>query len=117
MRKGTTPTLRSGLGADGINTPDSFVYKVKAPNGDTGSASLNITATPQALDAVNDISSQMAVTTRPIHPDRLPTTALGTPAGAPNSFHPPRKNGTGVIEVATGTAVQTPYCILTSLQV
>lgn len=58
-----TYTLRSGLGADGINTPDSFVYKVKAPNGDTGSASLNIKPTPQALDAVNDVSSTMAVST------------------------------------------------------
>ena len=58
-----TYTLKSGLGADGISTPDSFVYTVKAPNGDTGSASLNITATPQALDAVNDVSSMMAVST------------------------------------------------------
>ncbi|HHG9063051.1 TPA: BapA/Bap/LapF family large adhesin, partial [Citrobacter freundii] len=58
-----TYTLRSGLGADGINTPDSFVYKVKAPNGDTGSASLNIKPTPQPLDAINDVSSTMAVST------------------------------------------------------
>lgn len=58
-----TYTLKSGLGADSISTPDSFVYTVKAPNGDTGSASLNITATPQALDAVNDVSSMMAVST------------------------------------------------------
>ena len=58
-----TYTLKSGLGADSISTPDSFVYTVKAPNGDTGSASLNITATPQALDAVNDVSGTMAVST------------------------------------------------------
>ncbi len=58
-----TYTLKSGLGADSISTPDSFVYTVKAPNGDTGSASLNITATPQALDAVNDVSGMMAVST------------------------------------------------------
>jgi VCBS repeat-containing protein len=112
-----TYTLRSGLGADGINTPDSFVYKVKAPNGDTGSASLNITATPQALDAVNDISSQMAVTTRPIHPDRLPTTALATPAGAPNSFHPPHKMVLASLKSRRERRCKTPYCILTSLQV
>ena len=58
-----TYTLKSGLGADGINTPDSFVYKVKAPNGDTGSASLNIKPTPQPLDAINDVSSTMPVST------------------------------------------------------
>ena len=56
-----TYTLKSGVGADGINTPDSFVYTVTAPNGDTGTASLNITATPHTVDAVNDISSIMAI--------------------------------------------------------
>jgi large repetitive protein len=57
-----TYTLKSGVGADGISTPDSFVYTVKAANGDTDSASLNITPTPHALDAVNDSSAVMAVT-------------------------------------------------------
>jgi VCBS repeat-containing protein len=56
-----TYTLKAGVGADGINTPDSFVYTVTAPNGDTGTASLNITATPHTVDAVNDISSIMAI--------------------------------------------------------
>lgn len=58
-----TYTLKSGIGADGISTPDSFVYTVTAANGDMDSASLNITPTPQALHAVNDISSLMAVST------------------------------------------------------
>jgi VCBS repeat-containing protein len=58
-----TYTLNSGMGADSINTPDSFIYTVKAANGDTDSASLNITPTPHALDAVNDTSAVMAVTT------------------------------------------------------
>lgn len=57
-----TYTLKNGVGADGIKTPDSFVYTVKAANGDTDSASLNITPTPHALDAVNDASAVMAVT-------------------------------------------------------
>ncbi|SMG59007.1 BapA/Bap/LapF family large adhesin [Cedecea sp. NFIX57] len=57
-----TYTLKAGQGADGINTPDSFVYTVTAPNGDTGTASLNITATPHAVDAVNDVSAIMAIT-------------------------------------------------------
>lgn len=56
-----TYTLKTGVGADGINMPDSFVYTVTAPNGDTGTASLNITATPHTVDAVNDISSIMAI--------------------------------------------------------
>ncbi|TDN58408.1 BapA/Bap/LapF family large adhesin [Scandinavium goeteborgense] len=54
--------LKSGVGADSIKTPDSFVYTVKAANGDTDRASLNITPTPHALDAVNDSSAVMAVT-------------------------------------------------------
>ncbi len=57
-----TYTLKNGQGADGINTPDSFVYTVTAPNGDTGTASLNITATPHTVDAVNDVSAIMAIT-------------------------------------------------------
>ncbi|WP_336821492.1 BapA/Bap/LapF family large adhesin [Cedecea sp. VD20] len=57
-----TYTLNSGQGADSINTPDSFVYTVTAPNGDTGTASLNITSTPHIVDAVNDVSSIMAIT-------------------------------------------------------
>lgn len=56
-----TYTLKSGVGADSIKTPDSFVYTVTAPNGDTGTASLNITATPHTVDAINDISSIMAI--------------------------------------------------------
>ncbi len=57
-----TYALKSGVGADSIKTPDSFVYTVKAANGDTDRASLNITPTPHALDAVNDASTVMAVT-------------------------------------------------------
>lgn len=58
-----TYRLNSGLGADSIKTPDSFIYTVKAPNGDTDSASLNITATPSVVDAINDTSSEMAFNT------------------------------------------------------
>ncbi|HCW0181164.1 TPA: BapA prefix-like domain-containing protein [Citrobacter freundii] len=101
-----TYTLKSGLGADGINTPDSFVYKVRAPNGDTGSASLNITATPQALDAVNDISSQMAVTTQADTSRSFTDSSVGSASWNAQLLSPTSQNGTGVIEVATGTAVQ-----------
>ncbi|EMX9182038.1 BapA prefix-like domain-containing protein [Citrobacter sedlakii] len=54
-----TYTLKSGLGADSTSTPDSFVYTVRAPNGDTDTASLNIQPTARALDAVNDVSDTL----------------------------------------------------------
>ena len=101
-----TYTLKSGLGADGINTPDSFVYKVRAPNGDTGSASLNITATPQALDAVNDISPQMAVTTQADTSRSFTDNSVGNASWNAQLLSATSQNGTGTIEVAAGTAVQ-----------
>lgn len=54
-----TYTLKSGVGADGTKTPDSFIYTVKAPNGDTDTASLNIQPTARPLDAVNDVSDTL----------------------------------------------------------
>ena len=58
-----TYKLNSGLGADSIKTPDSFVYTITAPNGDTDTASLNVTATPHTVDAFDDSSTVMAVNT------------------------------------------------------
>lgn len=58
-----TYTLKNGVGADSIKTPDSFIYTVKAPNGDTDTASLNITPTARALDAINDVSDTLSVAT------------------------------------------------------
>lgn len=58
-----TYTLRSGVGADSTSTPDSFVYTIKAPNGDSGTASLNISPTAHALSAVNDTSAVMSINT------------------------------------------------------
>jgi len=57
-----TYTLKSGVGADHISTPDTFVYTIKAPNGAKDTASLNITPTARAMDAVNDISHVLDVT-------------------------------------------------------
>ena len=54
-----TYTLKSGVGADGTKTPDSFIYTVKAPNGDTDTASLNIQPTARPLDAVQDTTSYL----------------------------------------------------------
>jgi VCBS repeat-containing protein len=101
-----TYTLKSGLGADGINTPDSFVYKVQAPNGDVGSASLNITASPQALDAVNDISPQMAVTTQADTSRSFTDNSVGNASWSAQLFSATSQSGTGTIEIAAGTAVQ-----------
>lgn len=58
-----TYTLKNGVGADSIKTPDSFIYTLKAPNGDTDTASLNITPTARALDAINDVSDTLSVAT------------------------------------------------------
>jgi len=60
-----TYTLKSGIGSDHINTPDTFVYTITAPGGAKDTASLNITPTAQAMDAVNDVSSTMDIT--PVH--------------------------------------------------
>ncbi|QCA17382.1 BapA prefix-like domain-containing protein [Citrobacter freundii] len=98
-------TLKSGLGADSINTPDSFVYTVKAQNGDTGSASLNIKPTPLALDAVNDTSNQMAVTTLQDTSQPFSDSSVGS-ASWTTVLGPSSKSGTGTVEVAAGTAVQ-----------
>jgi VCBS repeat-containing protein len=57
-----TYTLRSGVGADHISTPDTFVYTVTAPDGSKDTASLNITPTAQAMNAVNDVSAVMDLT-------------------------------------------------------
>ncbi|MGB7800843.1 MAG: BapA/Bap/LapF family large adhesin [Buttiauxella sp.] len=58
-----TYKLNAGLGADSIKTPDSFVYTVTAPNGDTDTASLNVTATPTPVNAIDDVSTAMAIST------------------------------------------------------
>ncbi|OAE47742.1 Ig-like domain repeat protein [Enterobacter cloacae] len=56
-----TYTLKSGVGADSISTPDTFVYTITAPNGSKDTASLNITPTARPMDAVNDVSTAMDV--------------------------------------------------------
>lgn len=58
-----TYNLTKGTGADSINTPENFIYTVKGPNGDTDSASLSISLTPKALNAIDDVSSAILVST------------------------------------------------------
>ncbi|MCC2003614.1 BapA/Bap/LapF family large adhesin [Enterobacter bugandensis] len=57
-----TYTLNSGVGVDHISTPDTFVYTITAPDGTKDTASLNITPTAQPMNAVNDVSTAMDVT-------------------------------------------------------
>ncbi|MEW5562070.1 BapA/Bap/LapF family large adhesin [Enterobacter asburiae] len=93
-----TYTLKSGVGADSISTPDSFVYTVKAPNGDTDSASLNITPTPQALNAIDDVSTVMSVTTVQ-DSVALPSTTVGGVSWNAALLSSTSKSGSGTFVV------------------
>ncbi|EEM8659338.1 BapA prefix-like domain-containing protein [Salmonella enterica] len=97
-----TYTLKNGVGADSIKTPDSFIYTVKAPNGDTDTASLNITPTAKALDAINDVSDTLSVAT-------LQDTAawLDSSVGSASwGLLGKSGSGSGTFEVATGTVLK-----------
>lgn len=97
-----TYTLKNGVGADSIKTPDSFIYTVKAPNGDTDTASLNITPTARALDAINDVSDTLSVAT-------LQDTAawLGSSVGSASwGLLGKSGSGSGTFDVATGTVLK-----------
>ncbi|WP_040342841.1 BapA/Bap/LapF family large adhesin [Brenneria sp. EniD312] len=49
-----TYTLNAGVGADSITAPDSFVYTVTAPDGESDSGTLNINLVSRPLTAVED---------------------------------------------------------------
>lgn len=97
-----TYTLKSGLGANSINTPDSFVYTVTAPNGDTGTASLNITATPHAVDAVDDISSLMGISAAQ-NTQAYSDTSVGNASWAAALLKATHGNGSGTFVVDDNT--------------
>ncbi|EHG3070417.1 BapA prefix-like domain-containing protein [Salmonella enterica] len=97
-----TYTLKNGVGADSIKTPDSFIYTLKAPNGDTDTASLNITPTAMALDAINDVSDTLSVAT-------LQDTAawLDSSVGSASwGLLGKSGSGSGTFDVATGTVLK-----------
>lgn len=97
-----TYTLKNGVGADSIKTPDSFIYTLKAPNGDTDTASLNITPTARSLDAINDISDTLSVAT-------LQDTAAwqDTSVGSASwGLLGKSGSGSGTFDVATGTVLK-----------
>lgn len=99
-----TYTLRSGIGADHIKTPDTFVYTITAPNGDKDTASLNITPTARALDAVNDISTVMDVTSLH-HTTAYSDTTVGTASWTTALLAPTQGTGSGTFVVDANTAL------------
>ncbi|HFZ8996759.1 TPA: BapA/Bap/LapF family large adhesin [Citrobacter freundii] len=97
-----TYTLRSGTGADSINVPDSFIYTATAPNGDTDTASLNITPAARALDAVNDVSDTLVTPTA-----QDTTSYLDTSVGVASWGALGRSgSGSGTFDVADGTILK-----------
>ncbi|EGO2451742.1 BapA prefix-like domain-containing protein [Salmonella enterica] len=97
-----TYTLKNGVGADSIKTPDSFIYTVKAPNGDTDTASLNITPTARALDAINDVSDTLSVATLQDTSAWLDSSVGSASWGLLGKSG----SGSGTFDVATGTVLK-----------
>lgn len=99
-----TYTLRSGVGADGIDTPDTFVYTVTAPNGDRDTASLNITPAPRPMDAVSDVSEIMDVTSVH-HTVAYSDTSVGSASWTTSLIGATQGSGSGTFVVDTNTAL------------
>lgn len=99
-----TYTLNSGVGADHIKTPDTFVYTVTAPNGDKDTASLNITPTPRAMDAVNDVSASMDVTSVH-HTAAYSDTTVGSASWSAALLAATQGSGSGTFVVDPNTAL------------
>lgn len=99
-----TYTLNSGVGADHIKTPDTFVYTVTAPNGDKDTASLNITPTPRAMDAVNDVSAVMDVTSVH-HTAAYSDTTVGNATWTAALLAATQGSGSGTFVVDANTAL------------
>lgn len=99
-----TYTLRSGVGADHISTPDTFVYTVTAPDGSKDTASLNITPTARAMDAVNDVSSTMDLTSVH-HTSVYSDTTVGVANWTTALFSSTQGSGSGTFVVDPNTAL------------
>ncbi|MEH3775584.1 Ig-like domain-containing protein [Enterobacter asburiae] len=99
-----TYTLRSGVGADHISTPDTFVYTVTAPDGSKDTASLNITPTARAMDAVNDVSATMDLTSVH-HTSAYSDTTVGTASWTTALFSSTQGSGSGTFVVDPNTAL------------
>ncbi|HDC4298322.1 Ig-like domain-containing protein [Enterobacter kobei] len=99
-----TYTLRSGVGVDHISTPDTFVYTVTAPNGTKDTASLNITPTAQPMNAVNDVSAVMDVTSVH-HTSAYSDTTVGTASWTTALLSSTQGSGSGTFVVDPNTAL------------
>lgn len=99
-----TYTLKSGIGADHISTPDTFVYTITAPDGTKDTASLNITPAAQALDAVNDVSAVMDVTTVH-HTAAWSDTTVGSASWTTALLSSTSGSGSGTFVVDNNTAL------------
>lgn len=99
-----TYTLRSGVGVDHISTPDTFVYTVTAPDGTKDTASLNITPTAQPMNAVNDASAVMDVTSVH-HTSAYSDTTVGTASWTTALLSSTQGSGSGTFVVDPNTAL------------
>lgn len=99
-----TYTLRSGVGVDHISTPDTFVYTVTAPDGTKDTASLNITPTAQPMNAVNDVSTAMDVTSVH-HTSVYSDTTVGTASWTTALLSSTQGSGSGTFVVDPNTAL------------
>ncbi|MFO4113773.1 BapA/Bap/LapF family large adhesin [Enterobacter kobei] len=99
-----TYTLRSGVGVDHISTPDTFIYTVTAPDGTKDTASLNITPTAQPMNAVNDVSAVMDVTSVH-HTSAYSDTTVGTASWTTALLSSTQGSGSGTFVVDPNTAL------------
>ena len=99
-----TYTLKSGMGADHISTPDTFVYTITAPDGSKDTATLNITPTARAMDAVNDVSAAMDVTSVH-HTSTYSDTTVGSAQWTTALFSSTQGSGSGTFVVDPNTAL------------
>lgn len=102
-----TYKLNAGVGADSIKTPDSFVYTVTAPNGDTDTASLNVTATPTPVNAIDDVSAAMAISTAQTPANYLDTT-VGSAVWNAALLSSTSKSGSGTFVVGPNDVLHNP---------
>ncbi|MBE4913325.1 BapA prefix-like domain-containing protein [Enterobacter cloacae complex sp. P6RS] len=99
-----TYTLNSGVGVDHISTPDTFVYTITAPDGTKDTASLNITPTAQPMNAVNDVSTAMDVTSVH-HTAAYSDTTVGTASWNAALLTSTQGSGSGTFVVDANTAL------------
>ncbi|MFC0072230.1 BapA/Bap/LapF family large adhesin [Samsonia erythrinae] len=99
-----TYTLNNGVGADGITAPDSFVYTLTAPDGESDVGSLNITLTPSSLAAIED--SVTLPVTAVQEETSYSDTDVGTTSWSSSLFSSTSGNGSGTLTVADNSALK-----------